>query len=103
MQKGAAIVAGRHEVRHVKNFVGGNFEAPLASPVTEIVSIKAKEGVSTNDLKEHVGKLDDVLRRSPGCHEVVLGECIEHRDTLINILGWHSVEVYFSLHIGVSY
>jgi hypothetical protein len=104
IQKGAAIVAGtEHEVRHVENFVGGNFEDPLAAPVTEIVTIKLKEGVSMDDLKEHVRKLDDVLRKSTGCHEVVLGECREHSDTLINLLGWDSVEVHVSPSFRCQY
>jgi hypothetical protein len=86
------VLAGKHEVRHVENF-RGNSEDILAAPVTEIVTIKLKEGISMDDLKDHLGKLSDVLRKSSGCHGVVWGECTEHRDTLINLLGWDDIEV----------
>lgn len=62
---------------------------------------KQKEGISMDNFKEHMGKLNNVLRKSTECHGVVFGECIKHRDTLVNLLGWDSVEVQHFIQVLV--
>ena len=96
MQKrfGPAL-AGEYQSRHVEKFRGGDPEDPLAAPITEFATLKLKEGVTLDAFEGPLEKLNDIFRGCEGCYGVVWGECIEHPDTVICIVGWDSVEVCF--------
>jgi hypothetical protein len=86
-------VAGKLEGRHVQNLTG-ELGAAASAPVTEIAIFKLRAGGSMDKLRESIAELR--VGPSTGCLGIVSGDCVEHPDTYIAMLGWESVEVYFA-------
>lgn len=92
-------VAGAPDIRHIQHLVG-DFNAPFAAPVTEIATFKLKEGTTLDGLREQIGVLGGEL--SAASHAIAWGDCVEHPDTLVALLGWPSIDVLPPPHFGMD-
>lgn len=94
------LVSGPPEIVHIQNLVG-DFNAAFAAPVTEIATFKLKGDATMDVLREQIRALGSELGAALA---FAWGDCVEHPDRLVALLGWPSVEVIssFLLPVGIN-
>lgn len=86
-------IAGAASLRHVQQ-LNGAVDDVFAAPVTEITTIKLKEGANVDALREQFKALGAEL--STSASGVAWGNLVEQPDTFVALLGWSTVDVFLS-------